>query len=328
MWVGTKVLLGAGAVLALVSAGQADQPKAPAGGEVIRQPGAVVPAQTIRVSARVGGTVREVLVDAGDQVKEGQVLARLDRAEAELGLKQAEAAVERAKAIVIESEAQVAQRQAEIHEAEAAVKAATAQRRFQQAQMDRMRDLFKNHSIDQRLVDEAENKHLAAEAQVRQAEAHLATMQAGTVKAHLATARADLAAAEARRDLAKLRVEAAEVRSPIAGTVLARHINAGDFAAGPAQGRPTVLFEVADLSRLDVVAQVPERDYARVKPGQSCEVRIDAVPGTVYKGRVARVAPALSPSMRTAAARVRLEVPREDHALRPGMYGSVSFLTK
>ena len=89
-----------------------------------------------------------------------------------------------------------------------------------------------------------------------------------------------------------------------------------------------VLFEVADLSRLDFVAEVAERDYSRVNLGQSCEVQIDAVSGTVYKGRVARVAPALSPSTRTAAVRVRLELPQGDHALRPGMYGSVSVLTK
>src|SRR5262249_59289730 len=93
--------------LVLPAAGRADEPKAPERGEVVRQPGHVVPARTVRVSARVGGVLREVLVDVGDQVKAGQVLARLDRAEAELGLKRAEAAFEGVQARKAEAEAQV-----------------------------------------------------------------------------------------------------------------------------------------------------------------------------------------------------------------------------
>jgi multidrug resistance efflux pump len=202
-----------GICVALVppAAGRADEPKAPERGEVVRQPGHVVPARTVRVSARVGG----VLVDVGDQVKAGQVLARLDRAEAELGLKRAEAAFEGVHAKKAEAEAQVARRRAEVAEAEAAVKAAAAQREFRKHQVERFRDLFKSHSIDQRLVDETEQSCLAAEAQVRQAEAHLATVQAQAEaeKVRLVAVRADLMAAEVRRELAKLRLGATDTES-------------------------------------------------------------------------------------------------------------------
>ncbi|HEY1379757.1 MAG TPA: efflux RND transporter periplasmic adaptor subunit [Gemmataceae bacterium] len=320
-------LLGVVVGLMLLAAARADE-KAPAAGTVVtRQFGSIVPDKTVRVSPQVGGTVREVLVEVGTAVTAGQVLARLDPAVYELEFKRAVAAVDRARAAAGEAEAQVARGRAAADEADAAVKQAAAQRQYQQQKAARMRELLKNRAVDQQLVDEAEAQAEVSAARLKQAEAQLAAARADPTKERLAVARADVIAAEARRDLAKLRLDGTSVRSPITGTVLARHATAGE-AAAPSKGHPTVLFEVADLTHLEAATNIPGPFYNRVSVGATCEVRVDDVPGMTYKGRVIRVAPALSTTDRTAAVRVRIEVPVGDTALRPGMTGSVHIFAK
>jgi multidrug resistance efflux pump len=316
------------AALAVLPAARADDKPPAAGAEITRQPGSVVPATTERISPQVAGTVREVLAHEGDAVKAGQVLARLDRREADLDVKRAEAAVERAKAAVGEAKARVVRQRADVDGGEAAVKEAAAERQAQRQKLDRMRDLLKNRAIEQRLVDEREAQVQVAAARLHQAEAQLAALRAEPVRERLAVAKADLGVAAAQLELARFQLDGTEVHSPIAGTVLARHATAGESVAPLSDGRPVVLFEVADLSRLEVAIQVPDRDVNRIAVGLPCEVRIDAVPGQVIKGRVARVAPALSEATRTAAVRVSLDGGETRPTLRPGMYGIVRVLAR
>jgi multidrug resistance efflux pump len=292
----------------------------------IRVPGTIRPASQASVSPLVSGQVTRVLVEEGDVVKAGQVLATLDRTKADLGLRKAEAQLERAKAAVNEAEAGVGLREGEVKRAEAGVKQAEAQRSYARKKLERMRALLGQRSIDQSVVDEAEAQFQAAEAQVEQASAALlaarSTLDKG--KARVTAAKADVAIAQADRDLAKWNVEATEIRAPAAGTVLARHVRVGD-GVGPAQanGRPTPLFEIADLTQLDAAASVPAKDLAELKVGQKCEVRVDAVPDVVYHGKVSRISPVVSRQNGTVAVRVRIELPQDDHRLVPGMFGAV-----
>jgi multidrug resistance efflux pump len=243
-------------------------------------------------------------------------------------VKQADAACERARALAAEAEARVARHHAKVGEAEAAVKEAAAQREFQHGRAQRVRDLLKNNSVEQHIADEAENQLRAADAKVRQAEARLAAVRINPEAARLAVARADLAVAEVRRDLTRLRADSRQVRSPIDGTVVARQVSVSDFVNGPEAGRPTLMFEVADVSRLDVVAELADTYYSRVAPGARVEVRPDAAPATVLTGRVTRVAPTISPANRTFSVRIQVTPPDGGPTLRPGMVGEVRIFAK
>jgi Cu(I)/Ag(I) efflux system membrane fusion protein len=82
-----------------------------------------------------------------------------------------------------------------------------------------------------------------------------------------------------------------------------------------------VLYQIADLSRVWMLAEVFEQDLALVKPDQSATIRIDAYPGHVFEGKATFIYPTVNPGTRTA--RVRIELPNPRGLLKPAMYGRV-----
>ncbi len=105
------------------------------------------------------------------------------------------------------------------------------------------------------------------------------------------------------------------LRSPVAGTVLERTAVIGQMAD---PSRP--LFRIADLSRLWLVVQAPERDAMRVRKGTPAEVTLAAVPGKTLKGTVDWVGGEVDPHSRTVP--VRVVLPNADGLLRPGMFAT------
>lgn len=85
----------------------------------------------------------------------------------------------------------------------------------------------------------------------------------------------------------------------------------------------TSLMQITDLSQVWLVAEVPERDAARLKPGLDAEVQLQSLPGEVFKGKVGYLYPILNDSSRTL--QVRIELPNKGNRLRPGMYANVAF---
>ena len=106
------------------------------------------------------------------------------------------------------------------------------------------------------------------------------------------------------------------VRSPTAGDLVGLDAVAGDRVE-PGQ----VLFEVADLSQVCAVADVYERELARVKPGLAARLTLEAFPGRAFPGRIEYVAARLDPQTRTLQARIRLANP--EGLLKPGLFGRV-----
>jgi membrane fusion protein, copper/silver efflux system len=115
-------------------------------------------------------------------------------------------------------------------------------------------------------------------------------------------------------------MEATAIRSPVDGYVVGKNAVAG-VAVQPG----TVLFEVADLSQVWVIADVYEQDISRVKVGQRARLELSSFPGEIHAGKVSFISPTLDSGNRTL--RVRLEFKnRSDGSgprLRPGMYGTV-----
>lgn len=83
------------------------------------------------------------------------------------------------------------------------------------------------------------------------------------------------------------------------------------------------LVQISDLSQVWMIAEVPERDAARLKPGIATDVQLQSLPGEVFKGKVGYLYPILNDSSRTL--QVRIELPNKGNRLRPGMYANVKF---
>lgn len=85
----------------------------------------------------------------------------------------------------------------------------------------------------------------------------------------------------------------------------------------------STLVQIADLSQVWLIAEVPERDAAKLKIGVDADVMLQSLPGEIFKGKVSYLYPMLDDTSRTL--QVRIELPNKDNQLRPGMYASVEF---
>jgi membrane fusion protein, multidrug efflux system len=110
------------------------------------------------------------------------------------------------------------------------------------------------------------------------------------------------------------------VVAPINGVVALRNAETGDMVI-----QRQKLIEIQNMARLHVEVPVPEREIPHIKKGMGAEIRPDALPGIVYKGKVTRVYPRLDQKTRTGT--VEVSLPREAaKALKAGMFARVSFI--
>ncbi|HEY9899526.1 MAG TPA: efflux RND transporter periplasmic adaptor subunit [Pantanalinema sp.] len=126
---------------------------------------------------------------------------------------------------------------------------------------------------------------------------------------------AEVAALEGRGRIDPLVV----LRAPLAGTVVERTATVGQYVTPEAQAP---LFALIDLSTVRVRADLAEKDFLSVRPGQVATVSLAAVPGKAYRGKVVRLSPTLDAESRTGEALV--DLPNPDGGLRPGMSVKVS----
>jgi cobalt-zinc-cadmium efflux system membrane fusion protein len=151
-------------------------------------------------------------------------------------------------------------------------------------------------------------ERIAPQREVQEAEAELQAAEAAFAAANAALESLGVAGAETGGAFA--------LRTPIAGTVLDRHVVLGQVVEA---GR--LLFRVADLRTLWLVAHASERDALRVQPGSVARVVLPALPGRTLTARVTLVGKQVDAASRTIP--VRLQVKNDDGVLRPGMSATV-----
>ncbi len=299
------------------------------------QPGTIEAFEEAPLSAKVSGFIRELVVDIGDEVKEGQVLAELSVPEMEADLKEKEALVAQARsegaqasAAVQVAEAAVAVSKARIAEASASQKESDAVYELRKAELARHRELAAGDAVDQRLVEEKILQFQAADAGKDAAAARLESARQGVkeTEAKVVKARADVDAAAARlqvaaaeRERAQALLEYSKIRAPFDGLVTRRNVHRGRLI-GAADREP--LLVVARTDPVRVLVDVPEKDAVLADRDQPALVTVQALGGATFPGKVKRTAWALDPRSRTL--RVEVEVPNPDRKLRPGMYAQVA----
>ena len=115
-----------------------------------------------------------------------------------------------------------------------------------------------------------------------------------------------------------------ELRAPVSGTIVEQNV-AGSEGVKSLDNTPN-LFTIADLAEVWVVCDVFENDLGEVHVGDSAEIRLNAFPDRIFKGRVADISRVLDPNTRSAKVRVVLGNP--DGSLRPGMFAVATFRSR
>ncbi len=189
---------------------------------------------------------------------------------------------------------QVKQAEASHQVAEATIRQREADLKFAQVNLDRSKSLFSRQLLPQQSLDDAEARYSAAVAQ-------------------LDLARAQFSQAQARLEELRINLGNTSITSPVNGFVGRRNVDPGAWASNQ-----TPVVSVVDISSVRLVANVVEKDLRLVNVGDPARVEVDAFPGETFRGRIARVAPVLDPTTRTAE--IEIEVPNADYRLKPGMY--------
>ncbi|MGQ9512934.1 efflux RND transporter periplasmic adaptor subunit [Thermodesulfitimonas sp.] len=271
--------------------------------EAIRQAAVVAP-----FAARL----LELKVKEGDQVAAGQVVAVFDTADADDRVKEAEAALKAAEAELAAALAPA--RPEEVAQAEAALKAAEAAAQAAQKRVERYRYLVEQEAASPAELEAAETDYARAQAEVTAAGARLAALKEpdsrriAPLEARVNQAR--VALENARRMVAKGRVTV-----PVGGVVLQIAVKEGDFLQ---PGAPVLT--VGDPAGLRVVADLSEQDVAGVAAGQEAVVTWAGCPGKTWRGKVSRVAPAVTKKTEQQQAEnvVRVYIILEGAGLLPG----------
>ena len=212
----------------------------------------------IRVSSEVTGRVIDSRLVEGKTVAAGDLLVRIDDTDARIQLNQSQAAKADLEQLRARQETELIPLRHHL---------ATAQ-----ADLERYRSLKESGTASVQRLDQAENAFQEAQ------------RQAAALEGQIATTGALLDVARQRVDLAQSQVGKAEIKAPIAGVILVKAIEAGEFAA---PGKPVAV--LVDLQNLELKVFIPEADIGRIKLGDQARVKTSAFPDRFYGARVSRV---------------------------------------
>jgi HlyD family secretion protein len=255
----------------------------PSGGDLVLHGN--VEMREVSLAFTDSGRVTSVLVEEGDRVKQGDVVARLDTSRIMPQLAQAQAQVDAQAAVVAKLKA--GNRPEEIAQVRAMAAAAHADASNAAAAYERARVLSTGNSttVTQSQLDAAKATADAAAAKAAAADQVVALAVAGPRSEDIRQAEAQLAAGQGVRDLIKQQLADADLKAPVAGIIRSRLLEPGEIASPQ---RPVVSIAVVDPKW--VRAYVSEAELVRVKPGSLAAVSIDGVAAPL-QGRVGFISP-------------------------------------
>jgi RND family efflux transporter MFP subunit len=261
------------------------------------------PFQEVDVMAKISGFIKQIKVDIGDRVQEGQLLATLEIPEMQDDLTRAEASVD-------EANAELATARDELQRAESAHDMA-------HLSYSRVLDVSRKERglVPQQDVDEAHSRDLVAEAQVSAA------------KSHITACEQRIRVSQAEQSRFKTLYQYAVITAPFTGVVTKRYANSGSLiqAGTASQTQAMPVIRLSENSLLRLALPVPESAVPLIHLGEPVDVRVSALHRS-FPGRVARFSDQVDQSTRTM--KTEVDVPNPTLTLVPGMYAEVDLVTE
>jgi len=241
--------------------------------------GKVQPITKVEVKSKASGIVKKLLVDAGDRVKQGQVLAELDKEELQAQVRGDEAQLTAAEANFRAAEADVERSKVDAE----GVDVPTLQRAYERAKTMASQGVVSAAALDdaQRNYEMAVNKRDLARAQltVNQAKVKQAQAQVTQYKASLARSSEQL--------------NYATIVAPIEGVVLSRDVEVGDAVSSilVLGSSATLVMTLGDMKQVYVDGKVDESDIGKVYLGQPARIKVESFKDKSFSGKVTKIAP-------------------------------------
>lgn len=248
--------------------------------------GYVVAQRKAAVASKITGRLEWLGVEEGSRVRGGQIIARLENRDLETAVRQSEAALRSARATL-------EQARAELYDSD---------RSF-----ERQKVLLKQGIVSQSDFDQAEARYRKA-------------------RAAMSGAESGLRGAEAALSGARVSYDYSLIRAPFDAVVLTKNADVGDIITplGAAANAKAAVFTIADMGSLRVEADVSESNLEQVRTGQPCEILLDALPNTRFRGQVHTIVPTADRSK--ASVMVKVTFAALDSRVLPEMSAKVAFL--
>ncbi len=294
--------------------------------ETINLPGNIGAIYYTTIYARVDGYLKERLVDIGDNVKKGQLLAVIDTPTVDQKLSQAKADLAKAEAGLITAQAKYKQAVAQDFSAQASIEKSKTNVDYAKITAQRWQDLATRGAVSLQSRDE---KVRMLDAQTAELTASVAQEKAtkaevGAAESEINQARAEVAANMANVQRLQAEQGFQKVLAPFDGIITYRKVDPGALITQGSMTPSLELYQMAKIDKLRIYIQVPQRVARYLKAGQEAEILVPEFPERRFIGKITNVSGALDPETRTRQTEIQMDNP--DHALLPGMYSEVKLI--
>jgi HlyD family secretion protein len=241
--------------------------------------GKVEPITKVEVKSKASGIVKKLLVDAGDKVKKGQLLAQLDKLEIEAQVGQSKAALQAAEANLKSSQADWERAKVDAEGPEVPL----TKRAYGRAE-----GMAKDGVVSQSALDDAEKEYKMALNKQNVAKAQITVLAS-----KIAQSEAQIAESRANLDQLEEQLSYTDIVSPIDGVILSRDVELGDAVSSilVLGSSATLVMTLGDTSSVYVKGKVDESDIGRVYLGQPARIKVESFKDKTFNGVVTKISP-------------------------------------
>ncbi|HEX8871295.1 MAG TPA: efflux RND transporter periplasmic adaptor subunit [Candidatus Acidoferrum sp.] len=281
---------------------------------VVVATGKIQPLSKVEVKSKASGIVKQLFVDYGDRVKQGQILAELDKVQLEASVRASQANYQAAQAAHTSALAALERNKVDAEGPDVP---------FLRLNMERARQMFKDGVMSKSLVEDAEkNYQLALNKQVS-AQRNLDVSRAEIAKAAAQVAQAKAALENAEEDLRN-----STIISPIDGLILSRDVNVGDAVSSilVLGSQATLIMTLGDISEVYVQGKVDEADIGKVYLNQPARIVVESFKEKKFTGKVTKISPLGKEKDNVTTFEVRVSISNPTGELKANMSANAEII--
>jgi HlyD family secretion protein len=247
--------------------------------KVVVATGKIQPLSKVEVKSKASGIVKKLFVDYGDHVKQGEILAELDKVQLEASVRASQANYQAAQAARDSAVASLERSKVDAEGPDVP---------FLKLNMGRAEQMYSDGVMSKSLVEDAEKNYQMALNKQVSAQRNLIVAKAEIAKAEAQVAQAKAALENAEEDLRN-----STIVSPIDGLVLSRDVNVGDAVSSilVLGSQATLLLTLGDISEVYVQGKVDEADIGKVYLNQPARIVVEAFKDKKFTGKVTKISP-------------------------------------
>jgi HlyD family secretion protein len=281
---------------------------------VVVATGKIQPLSKVEIKSKASGIVKKLYVDYGDHVKQGQLLAELDKVQLEAIVREAEANYQAAQAARDSAIAALERNKVDAEGPDVP---------YLKLSMGRAQQMLKDGVMSKSVVEDAERNYQLALNKQMSAQRNLAVS-----RAEIAKAEAQVAQARASLDNSQEDLKNSTIISPIDGLVLSRDVNVGDAVSSilimGSQG--TLVMSLGDISEVYVQGKVDEADIGKVYLAQPARIVVESFKDKKFTGKVTKISPLGKEKDNVTTFEVRVSISNPTGELKANMSANAEIL--